>query len=73
MLHEANGDDALSQTNGLRFKNERTSMKDNEWSGRPSTSRSTRLISQVRIIHSNQVTVREVAEKSGISTLVQGS
>jgi hypothetical protein len=72
MLRETYGDDALSQTTTYKwfkcFKNGRTSMDDDERSGRPSTSRSKPLIAQVEIICGNQqLTVRKVAEKSGIS------
>jgi hypothetical protein len=41
MLHEAYDNDALSHTMAYEwfrcFKNERTLMDDNEWSGQPST------------------------------------
>jgi hypothetical protein len=54
MLCEAYGNDALSQMTTYEwfkhFKNGRTSMDDDERSGRPSTSRSRPLIAQVRNI-----------------------
>jgi hypothetical protein len=53
MLLEAYSDDALSQTMTYKwfifFKN-RTSTDDNEWSDRPSTSRTEPLIAQVKNI-----------------------
>jgi hypothetical protein len=80
MLHEAYGDDASSQTTTYewfkRFKNGITSTDDDdddddddEQSSQTSTSRSKSLTTQVKnIIHENhQLTVREVAEKAGIS------
>jgi hypothetical protein len=59
MLHEACGDDALSQTVTYEcfkhFKNGITSTNDEEQSGQPSTSRSEPLIAQVKnIIHGNR-------------------
>jgi hypothetical protein len=73
MLRAAYGDDASSQTTTYKWfkycKNGRTSMDDDERSGRPSTPRSKPLIAQVKIIHGNhQLTVREVAKKCEIST-----
>jgi hypothetical protein len=58
MLRKTYGNDALGQTTTYewfkRFKNGRTSMDDDELSGRPSTSRSKPLIAQVKnIIHGN--------------------
>jgi hypothetical protein len=58
MLREAHGNDTLSQTTTYkwfkRFKNGRTIVVDDEWSGRPSASRFEPLIAQVKnIIHVN--------------------
>jgi hypothetical protein len=54
MLHEAYDNDVLSQTMTYEwfrhFKNWRTSVDDNEWSGCISTSRSEPVIAQVKTL-----------------------
>jgi hypothetical protein len=70
MLHKICSDDASSQMtmNGTkRFKNGSTLLDKDDWSGRPSTSGSKPLISQVKNIPGNhRPTVQEVAKEVGI-------
>lgn len=68
LLQQAVGNDVLSQTTCFEwFK--RTSVKDNELPGRPSTSKTNETVARVReIIRNNRrLTIREVAEEVGIS------
>ncbi|XP_050533350.1 protein GVQW3-like [Daktulosphaira vitifoliae] len=73
LLKQAFGDDVLSRTTCFewfkRFKEGRSSTKDNERSGRPSTSKTNEIVARVReIIRNNRrLTIREVAEDVGIS------
>ena len=63
-------DDVLSVLEWFkRFKEGRTSVKDNERPGRPSTSKTNETVARVReIIRNNrQLTIREVIEDVGIS------
>ena len=73
ILQQAFGDDVLSRTTCFewfkRFKEGRTSVKNNERPGRPSTSKTNETVARVReIIQNNcRLTGREVAEDVGIS------
>lgn len=73
LLQQAFGDDVLSRTTCFewfkRFKEGRTSVKDNGRPGRPSTSKTNETVARVReIIRNNRrLTIREVAEDVGIS------
>ena len=66
------GDDAMGITQIKewynRFKDGRTSVESDARSGRPSKSRNDKLIDQVQTLQDRRVTVRELAEKVGIST-----
>jgi len=72
LLQQAFGNDVLSWTTCFewfkRFKEGRTSVKDNERPGRPSTSKTNETVARVReIIRNNhRLTIREVAEDVGI-------
>jgi len=74
MLKQAFGDAAMSKTKTheryIRFKQNRTSVEDNDRTGQPSTSKNEKDIRKVRkvMIRSNRhLTVREVEEEDGIS------
>jgi len=76
MLTQAFGDESMSKTRIYewynRFKKGRTSIEDDERSGRPTTAKTDKNIEKVReLIRSNRrLTVREVAEDVGISKTV---
>jgi len=73
MLQEAFGDNALSQRKTFlwykRFKNGRTSVDDDERSGRPSTSTKPENIAKVReaILADRRQTIHDVCEIAGLS------
>jgi len=73
LLQQAFGVDVLSRTKCFewfkRFKEGRTSVKNNQRPGRPSTSKTNETVARVReIIRNNRrLTIREVAENIGIS------
>jgi len=68
LLQKAYGEDAMSRTQVFdwfrRFKEGRTSVKNDPRSGRPSTSRSEEMIAKVRTIVRNnrRLTVLEIAD-----------
>jgi histone-lysine N-methyltransferase SETMAR len=73
MLKEAFGDNAMSQSKTFlwykRFKDRRTSVNDNERSGRPSTSTTPENIAKVReaILADRRRTIHDVCEIVGLS------
>ena len=72
-IHQAFGDEALSQTRIKkcfnRFKSGRMSVEDEARSGRPSTSRNEKVIEKVRhiVIKGRRLTLRKIVEEVGIS------
>jgi response regulator of citrate/malate metabolism len=73
MLQQAFEDESMSRTQShewyILYKEGRTSIEDNERSGRSSTSNNEENIQKVRkVIRSNcHLTIHEVAEEAGIS------
>ena len=73
MLQQAYGDEAMSRTRCFdwhsRFKNGRTSLDDDERSGRPSTSTSPEMIHEVEriVLEDRRTTIGEVADRLEIS------
>jgi histone-lysine N-methyltransferase SETMAR len=73
MLQEAFGDNAMSQRKTFlwykRFKDGRTSVDDDERSGRPSTSTTPENIAKVReaILADRRQTIHDVCETAGLS------
>ncbi|UYV65299.1 Tdc2 [Cordylochernes scorpioides] len=70
MLQTAYGDAVMSHRRGFeRFKEGREETADNECSGRPSTSTTPEKVDKVLelVREDRRITVREVAEKAGIS------
>jgi len=73
MLQEAFGDNAMSQSKTflwyIRFKDGRTSVDDDERSGRPSTSKTPKNIAKVReaILADHRQIIQDVCEIVGLS------
>ena len=73
MLQQAYGDDAMSRARCFewhsRFKNGRTSLEDDERSGRPSTSTSPEIVHEVeRIVQEDRrTTISELADQLQVS------
>ncbi|EFN76790.1 Putative uncharacterized protein FLJ37770, partial [Harpegnathos saltator] len=72
-LQEAYGDDCLSKTSTFewfkKFQEGRESVEDDPRSGRPSTSTDDAHIEKVKelVLQNRRLTVREIADKVGIS------
>ena len=73
MLQEAFGDNAMSQSKNFlwykRFKDGRTSVDDDERSGRPSTSTTPENVAKVReaVVADRRQTIHDVCEIVGLT------